>query len=50
MNVPVSDTIAIPDEFRACFDKQRAAWLAAPRPVCPPLDRRAAARDDTRPR
>ena len=33
MNVPVnSRSIDIPTEFRSCFDKQRAAYLAAPEP------------------
>jgi coniferyl-aldehyde dehydrogenase len=33
MNVPVnSRSIDIPAEFRSCFDKQRAAYLAAPEP------------------
>jgi coniferyl-aldehyde dehydrogenase len=27
-----SQTIAIPDELRSCFERQRAAWLAAPAP------------------
>jgi coniferyl-aldehyde dehydrogenase len=33
MNVPVSDPIIVPDELRACFERQRAAWLAAPAPT-----------------
>jgi coniferyl-aldehyde dehydrogenase len=33
MNVPVnSRSIDIPTEFQSCFDKQRAAYLAAPEP------------------
>ena len=33
MNVPVnSRSINIPTEFQSCFDKQRAAYLAAPEP------------------
>ena len=33
MNVPVnSHSIDIPTEFQSCFDKQRAAYLAAPEP------------------
>jgi coniferyl-aldehyde dehydrogenase len=33
MNVPVnSRSIDIPKEFQSCFDKQRAAYLAAPEP------------------
>src|ERR1700739_1112963 len=33
MNVPViSRSIHIPNEFQSCFDKQRAAYLAAPEP------------------
>jgi coniferyl-aldehyde dehydrogenase len=35
MNVPTSDyePIAIPAEFRSCFERQRAAYLAAPAPA-----------------
>src|SRR5690348_16182664 len=35
MNAPTSpiDRITIPDELRACFERQRAAWLAAPAPT-----------------
>lgn len=34
MNAPVidSDTIPVPEEFQTCFDRQRAAHLAAPTP------------------
>jgi coniferyl-aldehyde dehydrogenase len=33
MNAPAFiDQVAIPEEFRSCFDKQRAAYLAAPEP------------------
>ena len=33
MNVPInSRSIDIPTEFQSCFDKQRAAYLAAPEP------------------
>ena len=34
MNAPAFqlDQIAIPEEFRTCFDRQRAAYLAAPEP------------------
>src|SRR4029450_9085464 len=33
MNVPVnSRSIDIPTEFQSCYDKQRAAYLAAPEP------------------
>ena len=32
MNAPAFpiEPIAIPEEFQACFDRQRAAYLAAP--------------------
>ena len=35
MNAPTSpvDPIAIPNELRTCFERQRAAWLAAPAPT-----------------
>jgi coniferyl-aldehyde dehydrogenase len=32
VNVPVPDPVTIPDDFRACFERQRAAYLAAPAP------------------
>ncbi|MBS0220035.1 MAG: coniferyl aldehyde dehydrogenase [Proteobacteria bacterium] len=32
VNAPVPDPVTIPGEFRACFEAQRAAYLAAPSP------------------